>query len=67
MRRLDGVDATRRIRGSQATAAHVPIIGLTANVLTHQRDEYPAAGMDVVVGKPVSPTALLQEVLRIAR
>jgi len=67
MPRLDGVAATQRIRASNTRAAQVPIIGLTANVLSHQREEYLAAGMDGVVGKPVSPTVLLQEIQRIAQ
>ena len=32
-----------------------PVIALTANVLSHQRETYLAAGMDGVVGKPISP------------
>ena len=43
-----------------------PIIALTANVLSHQRDLYLAGGMDGVVGKPISPTALLTEIARLA-
>ncbi|MBW8813372.1 MAG: PAS domain S-box protein [Caulobacterales bacterium] len=66
MPRLDGVEATRRIRASGGAAATVPIIGLTANVLSHQRDDYLAAGMDGVVGKPVSPAVLLREIMRLA-
>lgn len=45
---------------SNTRAAQVPISGLTANVLSHQREECLAAGMDGVVGKPVPPTVLLQ-------
>ena len=66
MPRLDGVGATRRIRTSRSAAARIPIVGLTANVLSHQREDYLAAGMDAVLGKPISPVALLQEILRIS-
>jgi len=45
----------------------VPILGLTANVLSHQKEQYLAAGMDGVVGKPVSPAVLLREILSIDR
>lgn len=43
-----------------------PIIALTANVMAHQRAAYLAAGMDGVVAKPISPTALIAEILRLA-
>jgi PAS domain S-box-containing protein len=63
---IDGIEATRQIRRSGTSAALIPIIALTANVLTHQRESYLAAGMDGVVGKPVSPGALLSEIARVA-
>ena len=63
---IDGMEATRQIRTSGTSAAGTPIVALTANVLTHQRSSYLAAGMDGVVGKPVSPGALLAEIARVA-
>jgi PAS domain S-box-containing protein len=65
MPRMDGVEATRAIRGLAGPAAQVPIIGLTANVMVHQRAEYLAAGMNGVIGKPISPAALLAEIARV--
>jgi len=65
MPRMDGVTATRAIRGLPGEAASVPIIGLTANIMVHQQAEYLAAGMNGVVGKPISPTVLLSEIGRI--
>jgi PAS domain S-box-containing protein len=63
---IDGVEAARRIRASAGPARHTPIIALTANVLAHQRQSYLDAGMDGVVGKPVSPAALLAEIARLS-
>jgi PAS domain S-box-containing protein len=63
---IDGVEATRRIRALASPAAETPVVALTANVLTHQRDTYLAAGMSGVVAKPVSPAALLAEIARLA-
>jgi PAS domain S-box-containing protein len=63
---LDGPEATRRIRASGGPVASTPIIALTANVLSHQREAYLAAGMNGVVGKPISPAALLQELVAVA-
>jgi len=65
MPHMDGVEATRAIRGLTGPAARVPIIGLTANVMVHQRTEYLAAGMNGVVAKPISPGALLAEIGRV--
>ncbi|HRD27716.1 MAG TPA: PAS domain-containing protein [Caulobacter sp.] len=63
---MDGLEACRRIRAQAGPSAMTPIIALTANVLSHQRDTYLAAGMDGVVGKPISPAALLAEISRLA-
>ncbi len=65
MPRMDGVDATRAIRTLGGAAGQVPIIGLTANAMTHQRAKYLAAGMNGVVAKPISPAALLGEIARV--
>lgn len=55
MPELDGVSATRAIRGLEATEdlAPTPIVGLTANVMAHQVSEYREAGFDEVVAKPI--------------
>ena len=63
---MDGLEACRRIRAQGGPCAATPIIALTANVLAHQRETYLAAGMDGVVGKPISPAALLAEIARLA-
>jgi PAS domain S-box-containing protein len=65
MPHMNGVDATRAIRGLASAAARAPIIGLTANVMVHQRAEYLAAGMNGVVAKPISPAQLLAEIARL--
>jgi PAS domain S-box-containing protein len=65
MPRMDGVEATRAIRGLASAVARTPIIGLTANVMVHQRVEYLAAGMNGVIAKPISPAALLAEIARV--
>jgi PAS domain S-box-containing protein len=63
---IDGPEAARRIRALPPPASRIPIIALTANVLAHQREAYRQAGMDGVVGKPISPPALLGEIARLA-
>ncbi|MGA0605657.1 PAS domain-containing protein [Phenylobacterium sp. VNQ135] len=63
---IDGLEAARRIRGLGGAVAATPIVALTANVLSHQRQSYLDAGMDGVVGKPISPAALLAEIARLS-
>jgi CheY-like chemotaxis protein len=63
---IDGLEAARRIRALGGPAAETPIVALTANVLAHQRRAYLDAGMDGVVGKPISPGALLREIARLS-
>ncbi len=57
MPRMDGLDATRLIRALPAHAA-TPIIGLTANAFTEDRQRCLAAGMNDHLAKPLSIEAL---------
>ena len=63
---MDGLEATRRIRELGGEAAHTPIVATTANVLAHQVETYRRCGMDGLVAKPISPSALLGEIARIS-
>ena len=63
---MDGVEATRCIRNLPEPAARVPIVALTADVMTHHQAAYHAAGMNGFVPKPFSPGQLLAEIVRIA-
>lgn len=62
---MDGITASNEIRKHEAAqglpAAH--IIAVTANVMSHQVDEYLAEGIDEVLGKPVSKKELLEKLL----
>lgn len=65
---MDGPDAAREIRRREAEAPRprTPIIALTANAMAHHHQEYLAAGMDVLVPKPLELERLviaLQNVL----
>ena len=66
MPEMDGLEATRRIRALDLPCAEIPIIALTADVMSHQRLTYQKAGMDGVVPKPFSPAQLLSEIATIA-
>ncbi len=56
---MGGEEATVAIRTQPAPAGTVPIVALTANVTTEAERAFRAAGMDGVLGKPVSLTELL--------
>lgn len=62
---MDGLETTRQLRQLEDQIGRVPVIALTANVLESQRAEYIAAGMDGVVGKPIVPAHLIQEIMRL--
>ncbi|HNH36274.1 MAG TPA: PAS domain S-box protein, partial [Rhodocyclaceae bacterium] len=62
MPRLDGLEACRRIR-AMPQGGSVPILAMTANAFSEDRDRCLAAGMDGFVAKPVNPDALFGAVL----
>jgi two-component system, sensor histidine kinase len=63
---MDGLEATRRIRALPEPQSAVPIVALTADVMTHHQATYHAAGMNGFVPKPFLPAQLLAEIVRIA-
>jgi DNA-binding response OmpR family regulator len=57
-------DSARRLRASDGTAG-IPLLALTGAAQTLDADVVRRAGVDVVVGKPCEPSALLVEVERL--
>ncbi len=64
---MDGVEATRRIRAHehQHQQPAVPIIALTANAMTGDREKYLRQGMNGYVAKPIDVDALFAEMERL--
>lgn len=52
MPKLNGTEATRRLKADPATAA-IPVVAVTATATEHQRRECDAAGFEGFVPKPV--------------
>jgi signal transduction histidine kinase/ActR/RegA family two-component response regulator len=66
MPRMDGPDAARAIRAREAETGRrrIPIVALTANVMSHQVEAYAAAGMDAFVAKPIVVAELYAAISR---
>ena len=62
---LDGWEATRRIKAAELTK-HIPVIALTANAMTGDREKAMAAGCDDFDTKPVELPRLLGKIQALA-
>jgi CheY-like chemotaxis protein len=62
---MDGVEATRRIRKLAGPERHLPILGLTANVMARERESYLGAGMDACLRKPIDFDELAEAMQRV--
>ena len=55
---MDGIEVLRQLR-ADAALRDLPVIALTANAMTGDREKYIAAGFDDYVAKPIVDEALL--------
>jgi signal transduction histidine kinase/ActR/RegA family two-component response regulator len=67
MPRLDGMEATRRLRRGEGGVLDpsVPVVGVTALADTDTRQACEHAGMDAVLTKPVHPRTLVATLARV--
>jgi signal transduction histidine kinase/DNA-binding NarL/FixJ family response regulator/HPt (histidine-containing phosphotransfer) domain-containing protein len=67
MPRMDGVEATRRVRDREkASGGYIPIVAMTAYAMMGDREKYLAAGMDDYVAKPIQSGKLFEVIEGIA-
>jgi len=57
---MDGIEATRQIRGLPPPKNAVPILAVTAHAMAGAREQYLASGMDGYLSKPLDPEALFR-------
>jgi signal transduction histidine kinase/CheY-like chemotaxis protein len=68
MPEMDGLQATREIRRAErGSDRHIPIIAMTANALSCDRERCIDAGMDDYLSKPIRPQALAEGIETVLR
>ena len=60
---MDGLEATRSIRGMEA-GKHIPIIAMTAGALPQDREACLGAGMNDHLAKPIQPLEMAEKISR---
>ena len=64
MPEMDGYEATREIRRMEDGTSSIPIIALTANALSGDRERCIEAGMDDHIPKPIQSDTLAKVIAR---
>jgi CheY-like chemotaxis protein len=65
MPQMDGLEATRAIRGLSGPVARIPIIALSASAMSDDIEACRAVGMDDHVAKPIMPADLNAALIRV--
>ena len=64
MPKMDGYEATEKIREAESEGHHTPIIAMTANALAGNRERCIACGMDDYLSKPINIDRLDETIAR---
>lgn len=68
MPEMSGIEATAIIRNEEKqTGLHIPIIAMTANAMSGDREKYLAMGMDGYVSKPIDREYLFQTIINLVQ
>jgi two-component system, sensor histidine kinase and response regulator len=66
MPQMDGIEATKRLRKLPGLVAAIPIVGVTAGATKSELNSCLAAGMNIVLTKPLDGNELLAVIARLA-
>ena len=66
MPKMDGIEATRKIREMESHGNHTPIIALTAYALQGDREKFLSIGMNEYISKPVKMGQLFNTIEQVA-
>ena len=61
---IDGVEALRRLRAEETTRG-IPVMAMTASVMSEDRQKIMAAGFDAYQSKPISVTDFVAAVAEV--
>ncbi len=64
MPKMDGMEATKRIRSLPNKISEIPIIAMTANAMQGDRETYLGVGMNDYVSKPIDQRELINAIVR---
>ena len=64
MPEMDGITATKVIRNMDGEKANIPIIAVTADAMSGEREKCLAADMNDYVAKPIKPQELFETLER---
>jgi signal transduction histidine kinase/ActR/RegA family two-component response regulator len=62
---MDGIEAIHRIRANEASWCDIPVIALTANAMSGDRERFLMAGMTGYTAKPIEQSVLISEIRRV--
>ena len=65
MPKMDGLEATKRIRKEEKTGQHIPIFALTAHAMQGDKESCLEVGMDDYLSKPLKAEELFDAIERI--
>jgi signal transduction histidine kinase/ligand-binding sensor domain-containing protein/DNA-binding response OmpR family regulator len=57
---MDGIEAAKKIREKQGSGKKVPIIAVTAEIMSRDREKLLEAGMDDYISKPIKREAIFE-------
>ncbi|MEL6266846.1 MAG: response regulator, partial [Pseudomonadota bacterium] len=64
---LDGLEATRRLRGAPHDQRDIPVIACSAHITAEAEDECLAVGMTAFLTKPLNPAQLAATIAKVTR